>query len=77
MTPKVKPPGTKRLKLKCDILLSNCSFEIKLRRYTKDRGSGPGKKLCIHWAKNGKCQHGDKCHYMHDTSTAHDKPAWA
>jgi len=31
--PKLKPPGTKRLKLKCDILLSNSGFKFKLRRY--------------------------------------------
>jgi hypothetical protein len=32
--PKLKPPGTERLKLKCDILLSTLAFKIKLRRYT-------------------------------------------
>jgi hypothetical protein len=31
--PKLKPPGTKRLKLKCDILLSNSAFKVNLRRY--------------------------------------------
>jgi hypothetical protein len=34
MEPKLKPPGTKRLKLKCDILLSNSAFKFNLRRYT-------------------------------------------
>ena len=29
---KLKPPGTKRLKLKCDKLLSNIAFILKLRR---------------------------------------------
>ena len=33
MKPKPKPPGTKRLKLKCDILLSTFAFKFKLRRY--------------------------------------------
>ena len=33
--PKLKPPGTKRLKLKCDVLLSGSSFKFNLRRYTK------------------------------------------
>jgi len=31
--PKLKPPGTKRLKLKCDTLLSTSAFKFKLRRY--------------------------------------------
>jgi hypothetical protein len=31
--PKLKPPGTERLKLKCDTLLSNCAFIFNLRRY--------------------------------------------
>ena len=34
-TPKLKPPGTKRLKLKCDILLSSSGFKINLRRYNE------------------------------------------
>jgi len=33
MKPKLKPPGTKRLKPKCDILLSTSAFKFKLRRY--------------------------------------------
>ena len=32
--PKLKPPGTKPLILKCDGLLSNFGFKFKLRRYT-------------------------------------------
>jgi len=34
MKTKLKLPGTKRLKLKCDILLSTSAFKFKLRRYT-------------------------------------------
>jgi hypothetical protein len=34
MKPELKPPGTKRLKLKCDILLSTSAFKFNLRRYT-------------------------------------------
>jgi len=30
--PKLKPPGTKRLKLKCDMLLSTFAFKFNLRR---------------------------------------------
>jgi hypothetical protein len=33
MKSKLKPPGTKRLKLNCDVLLSTSAFTIKLRRY--------------------------------------------
>ena len=36
MKPKLKPPGTKPLKLKCNILLSTSAFNFNLRRYTKD-----------------------------------------
>jgi hypothetical protein len=32
--PKLKPPGTKRLKLNCDALLSTSAFKLNLRRYT-------------------------------------------
>ena len=35
MKPKLKPPGTKRLRLKCDILLSTSAFKFNLRRYTE------------------------------------------
>ena len=33
MKPKLKPPGTKRLKLNCDVLLSTSAFKFNLRRY--------------------------------------------
>ena len=36
MKPKWKLPGTKRLKLKCDVLLSNIAFKFNLRRYNLD-----------------------------------------
>ena len=35
MKPKLKPPGTKRLKLKCDILLSKFAFTFNLHRYNE------------------------------------------
>ena len=34
--PKLKPPGSTRLKLNCDILLSTSPFKINLRRYTAE-----------------------------------------
>jgi hypothetical protein len=33
MKPTLKAPGTKRLKLKCDMLLSTSAFKFNLRRY--------------------------------------------
>jgi hypothetical protein len=33
---KLKPPGTQRLKLKCDMLLSLSAFKFNLRRYKVD-----------------------------------------
>ena len=33
MKPQLKPPGTQRLKLNCDILLSTSAFKFNLRRY--------------------------------------------
>jgi len=35
MKPTLKPPGTDRLKLKCDSLLSTSAFKFNLRRYTQ------------------------------------------
>jgi len=35
MKPVLKAPGTKRLKLKCDLLLSTSAFKFNMRRYTK------------------------------------------
>jgi hypothetical protein len=34
MKPKLKSPGTMRLKLTCEILLSTSAFKFNLRRYT-------------------------------------------
>jgi hypothetical protein len=39
MKPKLKAPGTERLKLKCDILLSTSAFKFLLRRYTLRRSA--------------------------------------
>ena len=35
MKPMLKALGNERLKLKCDIMLSNSAFTFNLRRYTK------------------------------------------
>ena len=34
--PTLKPPGTERLKLKCDTQLSTFAFKFNLRRYSED-----------------------------------------
>ena len=34
--PRLKAPGTKRLKLKCDVLLSASAFKFNLRRYNME-----------------------------------------
>jgi len=41
MKPTLKAPGTKRLKLKCDKLLSNFVFNFNLRRHRTGGGAGP------------------------------------
>jgi len=40
--PKLKPPGTKRLKLNCDELLSTSAFKFNLRRYNLEYSTGRG-----------------------------------
>jgi hypothetical protein len=37
--PKLKPPGTERLKLMCDIRHSSSAFKFNLHRYNKAQGS--------------------------------------
>ena len=39
--PTLKAPGTKRLRLKCDKLLSHFAFNFNLRRYTKVTSNKP------------------------------------
>jgi cohesin complex subunit SA-1/2 len=52
MKPKLNPPGTKRLKVKCDILLSTSAFKFKLRRYI-EAVAGP----LIETIRNIKLEH--------------------
>jgi len=40
MKPALKPPGTQRLKLKCDIQHSTSAFKFNLRRYSSGGGAG-------------------------------------
>ena len=42
MKPKLKPPRSKRLKLKCVVPLSNFAYKFNLRRYIPLPAVGPG-----------------------------------
>jgi hypothetical protein len=53
MKPKLKPPGTKRLKLEYDGLLSNLGFKFNLRRYNLEQQCA---KLAMSVAKEGERQ---------------------
>ena len=46
MKPKLKAPGTHRLKLECDMLLPNSAFKFNLCRYIKDT-SGPALNIVM------------------------------
>ena len=39
MEPKLKPPGSKRMKIKCGALLSHFAFKIIVHRYSEGRRS--------------------------------------
>jgi len=39
--PSLKPPGTERLKMKCDVLLSTVAFKFNLRRYSSGAPYAP------------------------------------
>jgi len=41
MKPMSKPPGTKHLKLKCDIVLSTSAFKFNFRRYAVGAAGPP------------------------------------
>ena len=49
MKPTLKAPGTKRLKLKYDNLLSSFAFKFNLRRYTKDAAQAASIVGCLGW----------------------------
>ena len=52
--PKLKPPGTKRLKLNRDILQSTSGFEFNLRRYNVDVCYGSDLLGAMHkWQAHG------------------------
>jgi len=57
MNPKLRPSGTKRLKLKCDILLSTSAFKFNLRRYAQPAAaalSSPASTSPVSSAKPGE-----------------------
>ena len=49
--PKLKSPGTKRLKLDCDVLLSTSAFKFNLRRYILVEK--PTWRPCRHFHREG------------------------
>jgi hypothetical protein len=51
LKPKLKPPGTKRLKPKCDILLSTSAFNFNLRHYILGQ-----RRECPQQRQLGHCQ---------------------
>jgi hypothetical protein len=46
MKPKLKPPGSKRLKLNCDDPLSRFAFKFNLRHFNKDEPRCFGCDVC-------------------------------
>ena len=50
--PTLKAPGSERLKLKCDHLVSKFAFTFYLRRYTKATYDALATSLC----KVGRCR---------------------
>jgi len=59
--PKLKPPGTKRLKLKCDMLPSSSAFKFNLRRYSteafsEDFAEEAGSVVSLGIAEVGRCR---------------------
>jgi hypothetical protein len=55
ITPKLKPPGTKRSKLNCDELLSSFAFKFDLRRFIADAcaraGDYPRAAQAVDWMR--------------------------
>ena len=49
--PKLKPPGSERLKLECDTLLSTFAFKFNLRRYGTVTDNKDGTYLISYTAK--------------------------
>jgi len=49
--PMLKPRGTKRLKVKCDILLSTFAFKFNLRRYTMVMAGLSGPRRRTSWCR--------------------------
>ena len=56
ITPKLKPPGNKPLKLlKCDVLLSPSAFKFNLRRYSKAAERWKSKETTQIFRLVGRC----------------------
>jgi hypothetical protein len=46
MKPELKPPGSKLIKLKCDIMLSTSGFKFNLRRYSWATCASAARSTC-------------------------------
>jgi hypothetical protein len=66
MNPKLKPPGTKRLKLECGTLLSTSCFKFNLRPYNMALKTDPAfRDFSELYARRGlahKARHVIGCH---------------
>jgi hypothetical protein len=69
--PKLKLPGTERLKLKCDILLSTSAFKFNMRRYTLAGAEGELAEFTA-MAEEATGHHNDRqnIHYHHRVKAA-------
>ena len=54
--PTLKPPGTKRLTLKCDILLSTSAFTSNLHHYTSGRSLKEAIRMVVERIVVGRCR---------------------
>ena len=72
----LKAPGTERLKLECDVLLSNFAFDFNVRRYTK---VGLGRSLlnCRWFSDSDSMDFFPRSHELFDVETIGDWEAGA
>jgi len=71
MKPMLKAPGTKRLKLTCDILLSRFAFEFNLRGYNEGLVHG---RASYSSTSRLNLSHEQWNHQTYPTKSAHVKP---
>jgi len=72
MKPKLKAPGTKRLYLKCNIMLSTSAFKFNLRRYNVDRVAESGELTHIQTEPNLFAQYALQCQVIKNVAGGRD-----